>query len=283
MSLKLIFVPAVLGICILFASACSGNKSNPQAASPTMRVVKMSGAIHLPVLLLQAGFSDSDLNQRPEALVVIAGGSDEPPQGPTGFELMGDGRYLVSDPVRKRVAVYDSSGAYQGEWRVGFPVESIAEDGKEVFRLHPSDSGGDRFFDGQGKERSAPESTQEVQPLSTRLAGPGLGILEGRKSGGPLNIPVDNNSLRLVSLQPLGSAANGAVYVALEVSPGGETLVIQKQVREYDAGGNVLTEVSDIPLNYDIFPADELKVRQGVLYQLAPYKSEIGINRWKLD
>jgi hypothetical protein len=278
-----------LCLCLALACACSKSGGSPGAASQTShatsqatRTVKMSGAIHIPVLLLEAGFPDSALDQRREALVVLAGGVDEPPQGTTGFEVTSDGRYLVSDPVRKRIAIYDSSGTYKGEWAVGFPVDSIAEAGNGLYLLHPSDSSKDRFFDIQGKEHEAPGVTP-APALVARLTEAGLGVLDGRKSGGPLNISMGDSSLRLISLQPLGSAPDGSVYVALEVTPGGETVTVQKQVREYGAAGNVLAEVTDIPLNYDFPPTDELKVRRDVLYQLEPMKSAIGINRWNMD
>ena len=290
-----------LAACISLVCACSGaNKSAPQAASQgtrdlpaadssstqtsgATREAPMSGAIHLPVLLLEGAVSEAALKAKPEALAVTAGGPDDLPEGPAGFEVMSDGRLLVADPLRNRIAIYDASGTYKGEWQVGFPVGSIAQAGSDLFRLRSLDSDSERFFDSQGHEQTAPPSGSGAPQLTARLNGPNGGTMEGRQTGGPLTISFENGTMRLISIQPLGSAPNGAVYVALEATPGGDTISVRKQVREYAANGRQVAEVSDIPLTYDFPPTDELKVRRGVLYQLAPGKAEIRINRWSLD
>ncbi len=286
MSGKLLWTVFAVSACALFLLACSGGQSGAKktdSASGTTRAVALTSTIRIPVLLLENGFPESALADKREALAVIAGGPDELPQGPTGFELTTDGRILVSDPVRRRVAVFDATGGFRGEWPVGFPVESIALSANGIFRLRPSDSSPDRFYDSQGHEQGVETSIPETQPLIARLSSPTLGVVEGRPSGGPLQIAFESGTLRLISVDALGAAPNGGVYVALEVTPGGDTIAVQKQVRKYGADGKVQAEVTDIPLNYDFAPVDELKVRRGVLYQLEPAKSEIKINRWNLD
>lgn len=283
MSGKILLLSAAPFVCALFGLACSGGAQKGEKASGPARAVPLANTLHFPVLLLANGFADTALAEKRDALAVIAGGPDELPQGPTGFELTADGRYLVSDPVRRRVAIFDAAGVYRGEWAVGFPVESIAQSGNGIFRLRPSDSSTDRFYDAQGQERGVETAIPETQPLVARLSSPSLGVVEGRASGGPLQIAFESGALRLISVDALGSAPNGGVYVALELTPGGDTIEVQKQVRKYGSDGRVQAEVTDIPLKYDFPPVDELKVRRGVLYQLEPAKSEIRMNRWNLE
>ena len=90
MSGKLLWTVSAVAACALFLLACSGGQSGAKktdSASGTTRAVALTSTIRIPVLLLQNGFPESALADKREALAVIAGGPDELPQGPTGFEL----------------------------------------------------------------------------------------------------------------------------------------------------------------------------------------------------
>jgi hypothetical protein len=277
-------VGAPMVALVLLASGCSGSGSkNGESAATPRKTDASPTTIRIPVLLLTGDTSASALAQKPEALAVLAGGPDEPPQGPTGFEVSAGNGYLVSDPVRKRVALFDAKGAYTGEWLVGFPVETITATSNGSYRLHPSDSSADRYVDAEGRPRDALQAGSEGSPLIAKLLSPTAGVVEGRPSGGPLNVAFESGSLRLISIEPLGIAPNGASYVALEASGGGEAVSVQKIVRAYSPAGQVTAEIDNIPLDYEFAPADELKVRRGVLYQLWPSKTEIRINRWSIQ
>jgi hypothetical protein len=277
---RLTFLGAAGLATMLVAVGCSGKPSDTDA---TRRTEAVGATIRFPVLLVEAGAPDSVLAQRPEALAVLAGGPDEPPQGPTGFELSAKDGYLISDPARKRVALFDAKGGYLGQWPVGFPVESITVTSNDSYRLHPSDSSPDRYVDGEGRPRVASDIGSEGPRLEARLTGPTAAVIQGRPSGGPLNVTFESGSLRLISIEPLGIAPNGTSYVALEVSGGGEVVNVQKLVRAYSPAGKLTSEVTNIPLDYEFAPVDELKVRRGVLYQLSPRKTEIRINRWSVE
>jgi hypothetical protein len=273
----------VCGVLIAGALAAIGCSSpGSRRASPeSPRDVALSATIRLPVVLLERNLSGSNIQSRPDALAVITGGPDEPPQGPGSFAVMDDGAYLVADPVRKRMAVYDSDGRYRSQWTLGFAADSVTHLSNGAFRIRESVSGEARLYDSGGKLNT--QTPPAEQPLEARLAGPNEGVITGRQSAKPLSVKFESGAVHLISLEPLASGPDGAVYVALEVSPGGDAIEISKRVRKYAPDGTLVSEVPDIPLDYYFAPNDELRVEKGVLYQMAPSRTEIRMNRWDMN
>src|ERR1051325_10893615 len=87
------------------AAGASGN--TPRAIPPTCSITIAAEQVRDPALAANKA-----------ALTLTAGAADEPPEGPTGFDVMPDGGFLVADPVRSRLASFDS----QGKFRWDLPI-----------------------------------------------------------------------------------------------------------------------------------------------------------------
>ena len=95
-----------------------------------------------------------------------------------------------------------------------------------------------------------------------------------------MEIKFDKAGLRLLSLQGIALEPPGDAYIALESTAGGDSVDLNKVVRRYASNGNLLSETSNLPLDYVVRPTDEIRVRKGVIYQLMTTRSELQIIVW---
>jgi hypothetical protein len=90
----------------------------------------------------------------------------------------------------------------------------------------------------------------------------------------------------LLSLESLATDPDRGTFVAIEttVSQGGsDEINVRKTVRRYSPQGTLISETSAIPLDYFVLPVDELRVRNGIIYQLMTTRSEVRINEWNTN
>ena len=246
------------------------------------RTIRLRSTIRLPVILIEGSPSELDSQSRIDVLAIVAGGSDELPQGPGSFAVMDDGSYLVADPVRKRLAIYDSKGSYRSQWPIGFAAGSVSEITRGLYRVVDAQSSDEHVYDDQGRSVSAVPAAAQP-PLEAMLTSPTQGVITGGQPGKQIKVILQSGTERLISLQPLSTGGNGAVYVAMEVgASGGESISVSKRVRKYSPGGELISEVTDIPLDYYLVPNDELRLDKDVLYQMAPSRTEIRMNSWDM-
>ena len=81
----------------------------------------------------------------------------------------------------------------------------------------------------------------------------------------------------------LAMASSSGSYVALESTAGGDSVDVTKSVRRYSAEGRLIAETTDLPLDYFVRPTDEIRVRDGAVYQLMTTMSEVRINVWDMN
>src|SRR5262249_48596005 len=101
------------------------------------------------------------------------------------------------------------------------------------------------------------------------------------RPGGALEIHFEKPGLRLVSIQGLAVDSSGDVFVALEATNGGGGAVDFNKTGWRDfAGGTLVAETTDLPLDYYVRPTDEIRVHKGQVFQLMTTSSEVRINIW---
>ncbi len=219
--------------------------------------------------------------------MISRGATDEPPEGPNGFDVLEDGSVLMTNPLRSQLASFDSQGKFRKAWKIGFPADSVTLIANGVLLVREASTGRLHAYDREGQSRpgegeALPERAQAlVQPGQNRgtINRPSI----GNSRGGPLTIQFDKPGLTLLSIQGLLSDPKGDTYVALETTAGSaasEAINLNKYVRRYSLEGKLLSEIADIPLDYYVSPVDELRVHNGVIYQLQTTGSEVRINEW---
>jgi len=271
-------VGAVLS-CLLLTGASWGAGPKPE-----IRTIPLTRAVRIPVITLNAQGSAGPTGQVDRALSVTPGAPDELPEGPDGFDVLNDGSFLITDPLRDRLAVYDSRGSFIREWKLGFAADSVTVTPGGLVLIREATTGETRAFDREGQPVSMEPPAVAPQPAQARLltANSGEIFLPAVKGGhgGPLEVRLDRLGFRLLSLEALSTDAEGNTYVALEATAGGETVDVNKYVRRYNAQGALIGEIADMKVDYYIRPVDELRVRRGVVYQLMTTPSAILINEW---
>src|ERR1017187_378227 len=260
-----------LGVMLL---ACTGGAQRPSDVIP--RTVSMTRTARI---LAEALAPDSKPAADPRWLLMSPGGPDELPQGPDGFDVTKDGNYLITDPLRKRIAMVRPDGGYLSEWPVGFAADSITVAPDESVQIREASTGEIHVFDLEGREHPGPAVS--IPTVQARLAGPNRGFVD-RLKGGPLEIRFEKPGLTLISLQAVSSDPAGDTYVAVEATPGGDTVEISKSIRRYSADSRLLAETSSLPLEYYVRPVNEIRVRKDVVYQLMTTSSEVRINVWDM-
>jgi hypothetical protein len=238
--------------------------------------------VHIPLTTLAEPGKSESAPTADDTLTVTAGGADELPEGPAGFDVFDDGSFLIADPLRKRLAVFAPTGKFVRELKIGFAADSLTIMPGGLIQAREANTGAAYFFDREGQPRKpeeTPPQTGEVHLLngqSGTIARPAGG------EGGPLHVTFEKPGLRLVSIEGL-AADQGNIYVALEAAANGEKIDVTKYVRKYSAEGKMISEISDLPLDYYVSPVNELRIRKGVLYQLMTTRTEVQINEWDVN
>jgi len=223
----------------------------------------------------------------PTNLMISLGAEDELPEGPDGFDVLEGGGLLITDPLQSRVVSFASDGKFLKAWNLGFAADSLTVIANGMVLVREASTGQLHAFDREGQARPAEEATLPVRAEARVQPGKNRGEVVRTAANGthasPLEIQFDKPGLALVSLESLAIDKKGDTYVALETTAGGgspDAINLNKYVRRYSSDGKLLCEIADIPLDYYVAPVDELRVRNGLIYQLQTTKSEVRVNVW---
>jgi hypothetical protein len=271
-----------IGLCalvVLISTACS---SSGPPASPVPRTIEPTRVVRIAATTEITNPAGGPVD--PAKLALSLGSTDELPEGPNGFDVAPDGSYLITDPLRRRIAVFDRNGQYRSEWQIGFAADSVTIAAGNLVQVRDARTGEFRLFDLQGKPAGGNPSSTDVG--EARLAGPNTGVITWAPAtagrGRTLEVQFEKTGTRLLSLQPLAIASSGDGYVAVESTTGGDAVNLTKSVRRYSPEGKLIAETTDLPLDYFVRPTDELRVKDGVVYQLMTTMSEVRINVWDM-
>lgn len=273
---------AVFVGCALLLSALPAARSQPE---PSVRTIARARVIHIPFKTLSA----EKTNAAPlpiNTLLVSAGGPDELADGPSTFDVFDDGSFAIADPLRERLAVFDAKGKFLRELKVGFAIDSLTITASGAIQVRQANTGDTYLLDSQGRPRRAEAGAQPQGGEARLLNGQSATVQPLTPDGGHgrlLQIRFEKSGLRLLSIESLATDHDGNTYVALEAAAGGEQIDVNKYVRKYSADGRLISEISDIPLDYFISPVNELRIRKGIVYQMMTTSSEIQINEWDMN
>lgn len=280
----------LLASSFVFTAACSTKTSTPPAAIPTKpSVIPLARSITIPArVAADPAVAPSDAG----ILTMTEGGDDELPEGPTSFDVLPDGGFVIADPLRQRIAFYDSTGKFISDLLIYFSAERLRvlpDKSLSIVRYQT----GERFIfgvDSSGRY-AAPRLATDRDPdldatdagvvklesgsLATVNARPGPGI-----ETAPVALRFEALGESMVSVRRLGTDARQRTYCAIEAAFPGQRVDVRKIIRKYSAQSESLVELMDIPLDYFVHPVDEFRIREGMVYQLMPKASEVRINIW---
>ena len=281
--------------CVVALAGCSSKDSAtpktgaPAAASAKAAVVGLTRSVTIPVRVVAdpaAAPADGSV------LSISEGGDDEPPEGPSTFDVLPDGGFVVADPLRQRIVFYDGAGKFRFDLLIHFSAERLRVLPNNALSIVRYQSG-DRYISeadsagNYGALRLATDRDPDLDAADagvTRLESGSQAIVSAQPAPGteipPVSVRFEAVGESMVSVRRLGSDARQRTYVAIEAAFPGQRVDVREIVRKYAGNGDPLVEIVDIPLDYLAHPVDEFRIRGGVLYQLMPKSSEVRINIW---
>jgi hypothetical protein len=252
-------------------------------AGQKVRRIDITRTLKLPVVkMLQINGAEDGSAQRSPALAIWPGATDEPPEGPSGFDVFDDGNVVITDPLLQRLVLYDASGKFQRAWAIGFPADSVKVTSAGMMLVHQVNTGEIHVFDREGKLQTGSVSTEVMAPQARVTSGTSGMILGAGSDKRSLPVHYEEQGSSLLSLESVADDRDRGSFVALETSvpENNDAINVRKLVRRYSVTGVLLSESSPLPLDYYIQPVDEIRVRKGVIYQLMTTPTEVRINEW---
>jgi hypothetical protein len=285
-----LLIPLVLA----FAAGCSSKDTAPPKTAPAAPAAKataigLTRSIMIPARVVAdptVASGDSGV------LTMTGGGEDEPPEGPTTFDVLPDGGFVIADPLRQRIVFYDAAGKFRFDLLIFFSAERLRVLPNNALSVVRYQTGERYIFEGDsaghyGAPRLATDRDPDLDAADAgvaRLESGSLATVGAQPAPGnetpPVAVRFDAVGESMVSVRRLGSDARQRTYVAMEAAFPGQRVDVRKIVRKYAGQGENLVEILDIPLDYLVHPVDEFRIRDGVLYQLMPKASEVRINIW---
>ena len=265
--------------------ASSGCTARPGSRS-SLCTIPLTRVIKIPIVTLSGEDTRKAGNSDAANLLVSTGAADELPEGPASFDAFDDGSLLIADPLRSRLVLFDSQGNFRRAWHIGFSADSIKVSPDGFILAREANTGELHVFDREGRPQPVKKAVLPEPAKAQVFTGQNRGTVLPNVGGtdrSPLTIQFEKPGLTLLSLESLTTDVKGDTYVALEstpASPVSEEVNVNKYVRRYSASGQLLCEISDIPLDYYVPPIDELRVHKGVVFQLQTVVSEVRINEW---
>jgi hypothetical protein len=285
---------AVLSGCIfvllLVTGAETGAPSSQANLDRTVRRIPITRTIRIPVIKLADSTEPSDAAKKTmKELAIWPGGNDEPPEGPTGFDIFEDGSLIVTDPLLRRLNLYSPQGNFRSAWNLEFAPDSVTVTKEGWINVRDAKTGQFHTLDHDGR----PKADGIILPAPSRFSkilSSTSGIISTSPSGvnspGSIAVSFVDEGSALMSLELLENDTPGGTFVALEASApeiGGGGINLKKIIRRYSPSGALLAQSSDIPLDYYVLPVDELRVHKGIVYQLSTTSSEVRINEWDIN
>ena len=246
-----------------------------------VRNVPLTRVIRIPAVLVSSTIDVASAEEDNTNLLISPGAPDELPEGPEGFDVLDDGTLLITDPLRNRLAAFDSQGHFKRDWNIGFAADSVTAAPGGLILVREASTGDLHAFDRDGRLRSV-DSARLSSPGEARLLAPNRGVILRPRTAaaGPLEVRFDRAGFRLLSLEELVRNNRGETYVALETTAGGEAVDVSKSVRRYNAQDQLVAEIEDMKVDYYVRPVDELRVHQGFVYQLMSSQTQVSLNVW---
>jgi hypothetical protein len=277
----------ILGV--LAASLVGQFRSAPNPAAPSPRSIALTRTVRIPVNLLTSTDGVTAPNPDPATLTIAPGAADERPEGPDSFDVLEDGSVVVTDPIRNRIAVFDAQGKYRQSWKIGFAADSVTAVANGLTLVREARTGQLHAFGKDGRVSSAEHVALPEAGVARLLSG-NSGVVTPHSAknsqAGSFAIRIDRPGSALISLEVLATDAEANSYVALESTAGtaeADEINVDKYVRKYAGDGRLVSETSDLPLDYYVTPVDELRVHRGIVYQLLTTNKEVRINVWDMN
>jgi hypothetical protein len=277
-----------IGLSLLVLSSVMGGADGGRP-EPQVHILPLTRVVRIPLSAVGVQLPGENPPQDGASLLVQPGAEDELAVGPSGFDVL-DSSLLISDPLRKSISVFDTQGKFRAAWKIGFAADSITVVSSELVLVREAVTGQYYAFDRNGKPRPSAGTALPLAPKAWIDKGSKSGsVALSGVMGGPshtLQVQTDQPGTTLLSLEVLANGQGGGTYVALETTANDQStdaVNLQKYVRKYSADGRVVCQTADIPLDYYVVPVDELRVHEGVIYQLMTTSSEVQINVWNTN
>src|SRR5882724_1615250 len=247
-------------ILLLGLAACDASGGRTETA-PGICTISLTRVLRIPISTLDAHTATESPDASPTTLLLSPGATDEPPEGPDGFDVLEDGSLLITDPLRSRLSSFDSQGKFRRTWKIGFRADSVTVIADGLVLVREASTGRLHTYDQEGQPRPVTGDTLPERGEARLQPGQNRGTVSrpsiDRTHGGPLGIQFDKPGLTLLSLQSLTTDQKGDTYVAVEATAGGrasEAINLNKYVRRYSSDGKLLCEIADISLDYYVPP-----------------------------
>ena len=278
---------AALSSLLVWLGGCGGNDSKTGSTRGSVQSVPPTRSISLHA----AQIHDPTLASDKTALTLSEAAADEPPDGPTGFDIMSDGSFLVSDPLRDRLVSYDAQGDFRWELPIQYRAETVrvlnngnletvnAVDSKLYVHVRNGGNFGAPQVAPQG-QLSAAQTDAGVAQLINASHGSVTDPPAAGQAGSPVEVFFEAPGRRLVSLHRLGKDPQGNTYVALESGGTGGTIDVQTNIRKYAPDGRPIAEIQGIASDAIVHPVEEFRQRGGVVYQMVPRANDVRIQAW---
>jgi hypothetical protein len=276
-----------VALFLLFAFGAGNTASTQPETRPD--VCTQTQVIRIPVHTQSAQETAEAVGGDPADLMISPGAPEEPPEGPSAFDVLEDGSFLISDPLRHRISVFDAQGKFRQVWKIGFAADRITVLPNNFVSVREASTGELHVFDREGQPRPA-EKALPPEPAEIHvLTGKKATIKRppnGSSKGDLLEVLFDRPGLTLVSVESLATDRDGNTYVTLESTANSgvtEGITVNKYVRKYAADGKLVCEIASIPLDYYVTPIDDLRVHNNIVYQLVTTSTEVRINEWGMN
>src|SRR5262249_3799183 len=141
----------------------SDTSSTPPKPGPGVCTISLTQTLRILVSRLETESGQESLDNKPATLLISSGATDEPAEGPTGFDVLGDGGLLITDNLRSRISHFDSQGKFINAWKVGFAADSLRVLGRSEVLVREASTGNFHAFDSEGQVRSIEGLQQQGQ------------------------------------------------------------------------------------------------------------------------
>lgn len=283
-----------LACCSAFWIGCSSRPSAPDA-SPAKTAPTVAQAVSLTRTISIAARMVADPSTAPAESAILTlseGGEDEEAEGPSSFDVLPDGGFVITDPLRKRIVFYDAGGRHRFELQIFVSAERLRVLPNNALSVVRHQSGLRYIFESDGAgQYKAPRLAAASDPDPDAMDAGTAKLLDTQNAAvsavarpgsevAPIAIRFEAPGESMVSIQRLGSDSRNRTYVAIESASSGDRVDVRRTIRKYSAQGQSLVQISDIPLDSGVYPADEFRVREGVVYQMVVKPTEVRLNVW---